>query len=315
MFGSLKKTKIFIILCVILCVASYSAAYAQQAPQTQVTAQTSPSSTEKDTDMDGLTDTAEVQIYKTNPQIADSDGDRVIDSQEIIDKTNPNDSQSNGSLNVLNKNKNLLKKLNPTMWYIARASGIAAFITFTLVVCMGLLMSTKTLLKFKFMLPYQALEIHSFTASWIALSLVILHFTSLMLDNNIKLSLFEALVPFAYNKDISSLAGVNFRMPLALGIIAFYLGIVLVVTSRLRNKVFSIKTWRKLHYLSFAFYVSFVAHAYFSGSDSQEPWMIAIYVISISLVSVLVFVRIFLKRVMMPKSKPVVKQDTSTQTV
>lgn len=44
----------------------------------------------KDTDRDGLSDYAELHIYKTSPYLADSDSDGIPDAIEIAQGTNPN---------------------------------------------------------------------------------------------------------------------------------------------------------------------------------------------------------------------------------
>ncbi len=44
----------------------------------------------KDTDRDGLSDYAEITIYKTSPYLADSDSDGIPDAIEIAQGTNPN---------------------------------------------------------------------------------------------------------------------------------------------------------------------------------------------------------------------------------
>lgn len=44
----------------------------------------------KDTDGDGLTDSLEIQIYRTSPYLEDSDSDGISDSDEIARGTDPN---------------------------------------------------------------------------------------------------------------------------------------------------------------------------------------------------------------------------------
>ncbi len=44
----------------------------------------------QDTDSDGLSDYDEVYVYKTSPYLADSDGDGILDGQEVKQGTNPN---------------------------------------------------------------------------------------------------------------------------------------------------------------------------------------------------------------------------------
>jgi len=46
-----------------------------------------------DSDQDGLSDSAETQVYQTDPHKADTDGDGVPDGQEIVEGTNPLDPQ------------------------------------------------------------------------------------------------------------------------------------------------------------------------------------------------------------------------------
>lgn len=47
-------------------------------------------SSKTDTDADGLTDFVEVNVYKTNPLVADTDGDSYPDGQEVTNGYNPN---------------------------------------------------------------------------------------------------------------------------------------------------------------------------------------------------------------------------------
>jgi DMSO/TMAO reductase YedYZ heme-binding membrane subunit len=57
-----------------------------------------------------------------------------------------------------------------------------------------------------------------------------------------------------------------------------------------------VKNWRKVHYLSFLFYILFMVHAILAGTDSTEWWMITIYAISGITVVGLILLRIFGKK-------------------
>jgi hypothetical protein len=46
-----------------------------------------------DSDQDGLSDSAEIELYHTDPHKTDTDGDSVPDGQEITESTNPIDGQ------------------------------------------------------------------------------------------------------------------------------------------------------------------------------------------------------------------------------
>jgi methionine sulfoxide reductase heme-binding subunit len=182
-------------------------------------------------------------------------------------------------------------------WYIARATGILAFILFTIVVSLGLLMTSRALLKWKFLTMPQTLKLHN-TLAILALVLVFIHAGALVFDEVMHLTVAEIFIPFLSNKnfqDISNL-GVNVGFAIGLGTVAMYLAIVLVITSVLRGKIFSIKLWRLLHYTSFLAYITFVIHGYFAGSDSKYWWMKAIYIGSVILITSLVSLRIFGKK-------------------
>lgn len=255
----------------------------------------------KDTDLDGISDNAEVTVYKTDPNKADTDGDKYLDAQEITDKTDPLDPNSHHLSVVKEQSSKWISDEMPLMWYIGRISGIAAFVMFTFVACLGLMMTSKLLLKIKLLSVPGALETHSFIASILAFSLVIAHIVALMFDEYIHLSITEVLVPFTLFRNIKSSLDFDLNIPIALGTIALYLSVVLIVTSQLRNKVIPSKIWRLIHYSSFIFYITFMLHGILSGSDSKELWMQILYASSFILVLTLVLLRIFAKKYFLPK--------------
>ncbi|NMB70421.1 hypothetical protein GYA27_04480 [candidate division WWE3 bacterium] len=252
---------------------------------------------EKDTDFDGITDKAELEKYKTDPFNADTDGDSILDYQEVVDGSDPLNPKSNIIAHEEETTKFLPAGGIPTFWYIGRIAGISAFIMFTFVVIFGLLMTSKFLLKYRIISAPDALETHSFNATFIALTLVIIHFSSFLFDDVLHMTLKEALIPFALVRpDLRSAVGLELGMPIALGIFALYVSLILVATSRLKNKLISAKNWRKVHYLSFLFYLLFMVHAILAGTDSTEWWMITIYASSGITVTVLILLRIFGKK-------------------
>ncbi len=254
----------------------------------------------KDTDLDGISDEAEINKYNTNPSLADTDGDGVLDVQEIADDTNPSDAKSSVLYEKEQLSKTLFQRSTPIMWLVGRISGVAAFIMFTLVICAGLLMTSKLLLKFPFMSAPNALETHSFNATFIGLGLLVVHIVALMLDETVKLKIQEVFVPMLLQRDFKSALGYDLTVGVALGIIAMYLALLLVITSQLRSKIVSVKIWRMIHYSSFLFFILFVAHGFFTGTDSQEPWMKAMYIGAVILVVFLLLLRIFGKKYFLP---------------
>lgn len=249
----------------------------------------------QDSDMDGLTDQGEKNIYGTNPLLRDTDGDGVGDGAEIINKTDPLDPADSvlAKSDKTTEADSIFGDPKKFAWYFARASGIAAFILLTVVVISGLIISSRVLMFFRVIHPANSMEIHQ-TLSWLALSLVILHFSSLLFDNFLRLRISDVLVPFALDRNLKTNLGFDLGNTMALGIIAFYLLLMLVLSSHFRAKI-PFKLWRGLHYFSFLAYVLFVLHGWTSGTDSKEWWMQAIYSISILAVFSALLVRLMFR--------------------
>ena len=231
----------------------------------------------KDSDADGLTDQAESEIYLTNPKEADTDIDGVDDGTEILNETNPLKAE------VSTDNSKLA-------WQIGRASGILAFILLTIVVVNGLLMTTRML--FRIVPPAFNYETHRFL-SWMAVLAVVGHFASFTLDEFLKLTLGESLIPFFLVRDFPSRLGFSLTWTVGIGVIAFYGILALVITSELRRFGFPVKKWRALHYTRFLAYILFLVHGITAGTDSREWWMIWMYSLSGVLVIGLTGLRIY----------------------
>jgi methionine sulfoxide reductase heme-binding subunit len=284
--------------------------------RTIVYAQTTSASTEtqwqKDSDYDGIPDNLEISKFHTDPTKSDTDGDGYYDFQEILDKSNPNSAMSTPLSKYKNTTVDLSSPNTPIAWYIGRIAGIVSFIMFTITICLGLSMTSKILLKYRIISAPNALEAHSFNAAYVAFSFLILHILALVFDNYIKLKLENIFIPFSLNKNLTTAIGFNIRVPVSLGVFAFYISIILITTSRLKNKLISAKHWRTVHYLSFLFYIMFLLHGITSGSDTREPWMIIIYASSVLMVLTMILLRVFGKKYFMPKPKVLPNNPTNT---
>ncbi len=240
----------------------------------------------KDSDADGLTDTAETTLYLTDPTNPDTDNDRISDGDEVLGGTNP--------IRPDIVSHTLERDTSPDAslaWYVGRASGILAFILLTIVVINGLLMSTR--LAFRFLPPALNYEMHRFF-SWMALLAVIGHALSFFFDAFFHLTLSEALIPFTLDRNFSSYLGYDLRFAIGIGTIALYGIGALVISSELKGHGVSLKKWRILHYCSFLTYILFLMHGFLAGTDSTEWWMIWFYSLSAFLVFGLTGIRIFL---------------------
>jgi len=242
----------------------------------------------KDTDIDGLSDEAEATTYHTDPLVFDTDGDGVGDGDEVLGNTDPLDSADSQLSTLTRPDPGLLGSPEKFAWYAGRASGILAFLLLTGVVVFGLIISSRAFVKF---VPgATAYETHRFI-SWLALGTVVLHFASFFFDNFMKLKIVEMFVPFIMTRNFQTALGYNVGLTVSLGVVAFYLILILIFTSEFRAKI-PPKIWRAIHYLSALSYILFVLHGFLSGTDSTEWWMKTLYAVSLSLVLFLVLIRI-----------------------
>lgn len=202
-----------------------------------------------DSDLDGLTDLGEREIFHTNPQNADTDGDGLYDGAEILNNTNPLDSSS-----VLSIPKSSVVSEDSWAWYTARITGLVAFILLYIVILFALTIRLPFLRKI--LAPIHALNIHRWLSVQ-ALAFTLFHGLSFIFDEYIKFGLWDILIPF-YSEFEPVYVG--------LGIISLYMVIILILTSYLKNKI-PYKLWRSIHFLNILIYWFVFAHALNVGTD------------------------------------------------
>ncbi|HEY6178419.1 MAG TPA: ferric reductase-like transmembrane domain-containing protein [Kofleriaceae bacterium] len=168
-------------------------------------------------------------------------------------------------------------------WFVSRATGFAAFAALALDVIVGLLVSTKA--GDRWITRAQAIDLHGWLSP-VALALVVGHASILLADGYIRFDVLDLVVPFV----------APYR-PLAVGIgvIAAYLALVVHASFGLRRRL-GTRTWRRLHYLSFAAFVASSLHAILAGSDASRPWAIALYGAPLAIAGALVAYRLRLRR-------------------
>lgn len=144
-------------------------------------------------------------------------------------------------------------------WYITRAAGLMGYLLFWLSTVWGFAVSSKIFDSFlERMFTYDFHE----HLSLLSLGFVVLHVLVLLVEKVEPLSLVEILVPFA-----------SAYRPFwtGIGIIAFYLTILVTVTFYIRKWI-SMKTFRVIHYLSVAAYVGALFHSIYDGTDTVLTW-------------------------------------------
>jgi predicted ferric reductase len=169
---------------------------------------------------------------------------------------------------------------NPFMWYATRAASVSAYILLTLTVAMGLARSLTHAARVR--VSWLVEENHQILAAITAV-FVALHLLTLLLDPLIPFSLLNLIVPVG--EPYSPVA-------VALGVIALYGMVAVLLSSWLRRRM-SYRSWRTLHYASFVTFWLVTAHGVFAGSDTRQPWMYLIYIVSALVVAGGTLLRIF----------------------
>lgn len=139
-------------------------------------------------------------------------------------------------------------------WYVARSSGLVAWVLLSASVIWGLLLASGLLRR-----PKRGwyLDLHRFLGGLTVL-FVAVHLVALYLDAFIGFGLTELLVPLAS----------KWRpLPVAYGVTAMYLLIAIEVTSLLLPRV-PRPFWRWVHLGSFALYMLTTAHMLTAGTDA-----------------------------------------------
>jgi len=225
-----------------------------------------------DSDLDGLTDQGEKQIYHTNPGNPDTDGDGYLDGAEVLAGTDPTDAQDypGHRASDIADIKSVMNRETPWAWYVSRATGIIGFIFLWLTIFLGLAIRNP-LLK-KIIAPIYSFDFHCFLAA-AAVFWALVHGTSLLFDKFMGFGIKDIAIPF-YAPE--SLIHSN---PLALGIIAFYAMVIMTLTSYMRSHMNHL-LWRVLHFLNPLAFIFVVVHGYIIGTDMKNFWIGGIFLFS-----------------------------------
>lgn len=247
--------KIFIFACVIFLFLSFQPANAQEENVDYS------ENVIVDMDLDGITDQGEKQIFQTDPGKPDTDGDGFGDVIEVLSGTDPVDQISYpGAPAPLIKSDNE----TPWAWYASRAFGLVAFTLLYVSIFLGLTLRIPLLRKI--FAPVYSMRIHCWI-SFQATILAFLHGSALMLDRFLKFSIVDVFVPFASSFE---------PVLLPLGILSFYLMVILVATSYGR-KYMSQKLWRITHFANIVLYIIVLVHIFGLGTDLKNPIVFDIF--------------------------------------
>jgi len=233
-----------------------------------------------DSDLDGLTDQGEIQIYHTDPNNPDTNGDGILDGAEVLNGIDPLDANSFSKLSQA-ANAAPAPRAIPWNWYAVRAAGLVAFFLLYLNIFFGLAIRFPGLNRI--IKPIYSLETHK-DMSLYSLFFVFIHLAFLLADKVMPFSLRDILIPFASSYS---------PFFVGIGVISFYLMLVLIITSYFR-KYIPDKLWRIIHYANFILYMIVITHALFLGTDLKgripsqifigaNLFLLALFVVSIGL--------------------------------
>jgi methionine sulfoxide reductase heme-binding subunit len=166
---------------------------------------------------------------------------------------------------------------NPAIWYAARASGVAAHVVLSVVVCLGLTLGGKA--QNRRWPRFSVEDIHRFGGLLVG-SLIGVHVLAIAADSFLPFSLTQLLVPFT-----------STYRPLwtGLGIAAAEILVALAITNHYRKRM-PHRFWRKAHYLNFAVWGFASLHGLMAGTDRGATWLAILYGVSVaSVVTLLVW--------------------------
>lgn len=178
-------------------------------------------------------------------------------------------------------------------WYLSRATAFVALSILWLSMALGLGVTNK-MARFWPGAPV-AFAIHEYV-SLLGLAFALFHALILLGDHYINFTVAQIFIPFST---------VDYRPTwTGIGQLGFYIWLIVALSFYIRSSIGQ-KTWRVLHYLSFAIYLMGLAHGLFGGTDGSANWAQWYYWFSGGSLLFLVMYRIvnsiFEKRIASPK--------------
>lgn len=222
-----------------------------------------------DSDLDGLTNEGEEQLFGTKPKLPDTDGDGLLDGAEILSGSDPLNSASTHIKERTKALNELVKKETPWVWYVGRASGLAAFVCLWCSLVIAL--SVRNPLLQKIVAPLYRLDLHIFLALS-AFFWGLFHGMTFLFDKLLKLSWLDVFIPFHAQTLVVD------PMYLSLGILALYGFVILITIALLRNRIPRV-IFRVSHFLNIPVAIMIFMHASKLGTD-MNGWVYSVFIMA-----------------------------------
>lgn len=144
------------------------------------------------------------------------------------------------------------------LWYITRSTGISAFVVLTATMVLGVA-STQRALASPAWPRFATQHLHR-NISLLAMALLLVHIVTTLLDTYVDVGWLSMVIPFWSSYRTTGVA---------LGTIAFDLLLLVVITSLLRLRI-SARTWRVVHYSSYAAWPVALLHFLLTGTETAH---------------------------------------------
>ena len=166
-----------------------------------------------------------------------------------------------------------------TLWLVSRAAGVVALVLLTATVVLGTVSTAPTR---SATWPRWARQALHRDLALLSIAALAVHIGAVVLDDFVDIRWYVPLVPF-----------VSAYRPVwvGLGTVAFDLVLVVIATSLLRVRL-GVRTWRAVHWLTYAAWPVAVLHYLTTGTDAGAPCGVALAVLAIGAVLVAVGIRI-----------------------
>ncbi|SOC22464.1 ferric reductase like protein [Ureibacillus xyleni] len=163
-------------------------------------------------------------------------------------------------------------------WEWIRICGFLAYFYFTVSIIFGLLRKSPAVKSHKNLL----FQLHQ-SAGWFGFAAVIVHMLLLIVDQYEPYRIAELLIPFASDYE-PVLSG--------LGTIAFYLFLMVFLSSDLWLRKMGFSLWKKVHFAVLPAWVISLVHGVLIGTDTVNPFILLFYWSTATFVFIFSLIRI-----------------------
>jgi predicted ferric reductase len=159
----------------------------------------------------------------------------------------------------------ILSSQPKVFWFLSRGSAISSYLLLWLSMAFGLVLTNRMAQVWPG--GPAALDLHEYV-SLLGLAFALFHAMILLGDQYINFSMLQIWLPFATQSYRPAWVG--------LGQISFYVMAVVTFSFYVRKRLGN-RTWRLIHYASFASFLMALVHGILSGTDTGAPWMAGVY--------------------------------------